>query len=97
MNTTQREKKRIPERTCIGCHSKRNKKELLRIVCSPDGVITMDHGQRLPGRGAYVCNDVSCMEMVIKKHALNRVFRREINRDNYKKLEEQFVEGNTAG
>ncbi|MBO4395495.1 MAG: YlxR family protein [Eubacterium sp.] len=88
---------RIPERTCIGCRCKKDKKELLRIVCIADGEVILDERQSLPGRGAYICDDEMCLQKVINKRALNRTFRREIKQEQYKKLEQKFGERNTAG
>ncbi len=91
------EQERKPERTCIVCRSKKEKKKLLRIVCTAGGEVILDGRCRLPGRGAYICDDEKCLSLLIKKHALNRAFHREINQEQYKKLEEQFAERNTVG
>ena len=80
--------------SCIGCHQKKDKKDLLRIVCTSDGEVVLDERGHLPGRGAYVCDDADCMGRLIKKHGLNRTFRREILREQYQQLEEQFVKRN---
>ena len=51
--------KKIPQRSCIGCGTKKDKKDLIRIVRTPDGDIVLDRTGKKAGRGAYVCDDPS--------------------------------------
>ena len=59
--------KKIPQRTCMGCQAKKDKHELVRIVRSPDGEISVDMTGKKAGRGAYICPEQACLEKVMKK------------------------------
>ena len=64
--------KKIPMRQCLGCREMKPKKELIRAVRSPDGVIALDFKGKNPGRGAYVCKNADCLKKAIKSKALDR-------------------------
>ncbi len=64
-----------PVRTCIGCRKKGVKPLLVRFVFTPDGEICLDSRQRMPGRGAYICREVACLEKAWKKRAFIRALR----------------------
>ena len=66
--------KKIPMRQCLGCREMKPKKELCRIVRSPEGEISLDLKGKAPGRGAYICPDRACLERARKSKALNRAF-----------------------
>ena len=78
--------KKIPMRTCIGCNNAKPKKELIRIVKSSDGEVLIDFTGKKNGRGAYVCRDISCLEMAIKTKRLSRAFEMPIENEVYEKL-----------
>ncbi len=78
--------KKIPERTCIGCNSKKSKKELIRIVKDKEGNIQIDRTGKLPGRGAYICDDVSCLDKAIKSKRLEKAFETKIEDKIYEEL-----------
>ena len=59
-------KRKIPLRMCIGCNEMRPKKELIRVVRSPEGDISIDKVGKKPGRGAYICMDQNCLESAIR-------------------------------
>jgi predicted RNA-binding protein YlxR (DUF448 family) len=59
-------------RTCVACRTERTKRDLTRIVRTPDRQVVLDPGGRLAGRGAYVCPDGDCLQRAIKKGALAR-------------------------
>jgi predicted RNA-binding protein YlxR (DUF448 family) len=63
-----------PRRTCVGCRTTRDKDELLRIAATPDGV-RPDPAARLPGRGAYVCATITCIEAADRRNAVRRALR----------------------
>jgi len=67
-----------PERTCLACGRKADKSDLLRMARSKDGMITLDPRQRLPGRGAYVCRQPACGELLKKKKGLHHGFRQPV-------------------
>lgn len=64
--------KKIPQRMCTGCGQMRDKKSLLRIVCTPEGEIVPDTTGRLPGRGAYLCPNADCLKKALKTKRLER-------------------------
>ena len=85
--------KKVPERMCTGCKVHKPKKELIRVVKAPDGEISVDfHGEK-SGRGAYVCNDISCLEKAIKSRALERAFSCAIPTEIVEKLREELKKG----
>ncbi len=78
--------KKMPQRTCMGCNIKKDKKELIRIVKNKDGEINIDKTGKLPGRGAYLCNNIECLKNAIKTKRLEKVFEQQIDNDIYEKL-----------
>ena len=64
--------KRIPQRKCIGCQVSKNKNELIRVVRSPTGEITIDHKGKKSGRGAYICHDANCLKKAAKAKRFER-------------------------
>ena len=71
---------------CMGCNTKKDKKELIRIVASKDGNITIDKTGKLSGRGAYICDKIDCLEKVIKTKRLERTLNTKIEDEIYNKL-----------
>lgn len=67
------------------------KKELVRVVKSPQGEISLDLGIRKPGRGAYVCRDIACLQAARKAKRLERVFSCAIEPEVYERLEGEIV------
>lgn len=65
--------RKIPMRMCMGCREMKPKKELIRVVRSPEGVISLDLVGKKPGRGAYVCKDAECMKKAIKQKQIERI------------------------
>ena len=61
--------KKIPMRQCVGCREMKPKKDLVRVVKSPEGVISIDLRGKAPGRGAYVCPSKECLRRAIKSGA----------------------------
>lgn len=68
------QKKKIPMRQCVGCREMKPKRELIRVVRSPEGEIGLDFRGKNPGRGAYVCPDPACLARAKKTKALERAF-----------------------
>ena len=66
--------KKVPMRLCLGCREMKPKKELLRVVRSPEGAVSIDSTGRKPGRGAYVCHSAECLKKAIKQRQLERAF-----------------------
>ena len=80
----------IPQRTCVVCKSKQDKNNLVRIVKTPEGKIVLDKTGKVNGRGAYICNNISCIEKCAKTHALNRAFKQEITAEAYNMLIKEY-------
>ncbi|ERK30616.1 MULTISPECIES: RNase P modulator RnpM [Clostridium] len=80
--------KKIPMRMCNGCMEMKPKKELIRIVKSPTGEISVDLTGKKSGRGAYICKNVECLEKSYKAKRLNKNLESEINAEIYEKLKE---------
>ena len=64
--------KKIPMRQCLGCREMKPKKELIRVVRSPEGEVSLDFRGKAPGRGAYLCRDAACLKKAMKSRALER-------------------------
>ena len=82
--------KRIPLRKCSGCGEMKPKKELVRVVRSPEGEVSLDLTGKKPGRGAYVCRDAECPVKARKAKRLERAFTCAIPDDVYEKMEEEL-------
>lgn len=85
--------RRIPERMCTGCMVHRPKTELIRVVKSPDGEISIDKTGKKSGRGAYICNDAECLKKARKSRRLNKAFECEIPEEIYERLMEEISNG----
>ncbi|HVA24663.1 MAG TPA: YlxR family protein [Chloroflexota bacterium] len=85
---------RTPERTCVGCRTKRPKRELVRIVWAADSLaVQLDEGQRMPGRGAYVCREQRCLAAGITKRGLDRTLRIKVPAAARQELSRAFTMG----
>lgn len=80
--------KHIPERSCSVCRVKSAKNDLIRLVKSPDGKIFIDSAGKLPGRGAYICPDLECLERAKKSGVLAHALKAEIDENFWLELEE---------
>ena len=78
--------KKIPQRTCIGCGEKKNKKDLIRVVKNKEGKISIDKTGKANGRGAYICDCIDCLEKAIKSKRLEKSFEMKINDEIYEAL-----------
>ena len=78
--------KKVPMRMCIGCGEMKPKKELIRVVKNKEGEISIDRTGKKPGRGAYLCSSVECLEKAIKSRKLERSFSQKIDSKLYEKL-----------
>lgn len=85
--------KKIPMRQCVGCREMKPKKELIRVVKSPQGEIGLDFRGKAPGRGAYLCPDGACLKKAIKSKALERGFETAIPAEIYEDLTKKMEEG----
>ncbi|MDI3281344.1 MAG: YlxR family protein [Bacillota bacterium] len=70
--------RKVPQRTCLGCRSVRPKKELIRIVRTPEGSVVVDPTGKRSGRGAYLCPSPDCLERARKGKTLEKALEQEI-------------------
>ena len=82
--------KKIPMRLCLGCREMKPKRELIRVVRSPEGEISLDFRGKANGRGAYLCDDPACLQRAIKRKALSRAFRTQVPEDGASQLRGQL-------
>ena len=87
------QQKKIPMRQCLGCREMKPKKELIRVVRSPEGTISLDFRGKANGRGAYVCPDPACLKKAIRAKALERAFETTIPEEIYAQLTAQMEAG----
>ena len=85
--------KKIPMRQCLGCREMKPKKELIRVVKSPEGEIRLDFKGKANGRGAYVCPNAACLKRAVKAKALERAFSCQIPQEVYDALDAQMERG----
>lgn len=78
--------KEMPKRTCIGCNEIKLKKELIRIVKNKEGQIFIDRTGKANGRGAYICDNIECLQKAIKTKRLERTFETNIDAKLYEEL-----------
>ena len=84
--------KKIPQRQCVGCREKREKRALVRVVRSPEGEVSLDFTGKKPGRGAYLCLDVACLKRARKTRALERAFGAPVPPEVFEALEKELAE-----
>ena len=84
-------KKKYPERQCVGCREKREKRDLLRVVRSPEGEISIDFTGKKSGRGAYLCMNSACLKKARKSGILARQLDTEISEEIYAELEREIL------
>lgn len=82
--------KKIPMRQCLGCREMKDKREMVRVVRSPEGNVSIDRRGKAPGRGAYVCPQLECLKKAIKSKALSRALESDIPDEIYTQLTEEM-------
>ena len=83
--------KKIPMRKCTGCGEMKPKKELVRVVKSPEGEISLDLTGKKNGRGAYVCKDAACLKKAQKAKRIERAFDCAIPNEIFQKMEQELI------
>ncbi len=86
------QKKKIPMRMCIGCGEMKPKKELMRIVKTPEDEVKVDVTGKANGRGAYICKSESCLEKAGKAKRLERTFSTQISPEIYETLKKDLTD-----
>ena len=84
--------KKQPQRTCMGCNEKKDKKDLIRIVKNKQNEINIDKTGKLEGRGAYICDNITCLEKAIKSRRIEKVFEKKIPEEIYERLRGVMLE-----
>jgi predicted RNA-binding protein YlxR (DUF448 family) len=82
--------KKLPQRMCAGCMEMKPKKELIRIVRSKEGEISIDLIGKKPGRGAYICKNEECLTKAVKTKRLEKNLEVKISDEIYNKLKEEI-------
>lgn len=83
--------KKIPQRSCVVCRTKKDKNELIRIVKNQTNEIIIDESGKKPGKGAYICDSTECLEKEMKIKALKRALETEVPEEIYEKLRERII------
>lgn len=73
--------KKVPQRVCVGCGQTRSKKELMRIVRTPDSQISIDTTGKLSGRGVYICRSMECLTAAFKGKKMEKALQMELPQD----------------
>lgn len=84
--------KNVPLRTCMGCNEKKPKKELIRIVKNKENLISLDKTGKAEGRGAYICDNITCLEKVIKSKRLEKTLEIQISENIYEQLRGEIID-----
>ena len=85
--------KKLPQRQCVGCRERKEKRELIRVVRSPEGGISLDFKGIQPGRGAYLRLDLECLKRARTSRPLERALETAITPELYDELEREMVSG----
>ena len=88
----EQKKRKIPQRQCLGCNEHKPKAELIRVVRSPEGEISLDTRGKKSGRGAYICHNVKCLNKARKSKRIERALECEIPEEIYDAMEAQLAE-----
>ena len=82
--------KKIPQRQCMGCRERKAKKELIRVVRTPEGAVCLDFSGKLNGRGSYLCPDPECLKKARKAKSLDRSLEVPSPEEVYDRLEKEM-------
>ena len=88
--------RKIPTRQCLGCNEHKPKKELLRVLRTPEGEITLDFTGKKSGRGAYICYDMECLEKAQKSKRLEKALEIKIEDELYDQIK-NVIENKNGG
>lgn len=85
-------KRKVPLRKCLGCNEMKPKKELIRIVRSPEGKVDIDKVGKAPGRGCYICPNIKCLEAAVKANRVEKALETTVDAEIFKRLREQLAD-----
>ncbi|MFS1513159.1 RNase P modulator RnpM [Chengkuizengella sp. SCS-71B] len=83
--------RKIPMRKCVACQEMKAKKELVRIVRSPENEVIIDSTGKKSGRGAYLCKTVNCSQLAMKNKSLDRALKHQVDQEIYEQLALNFT------
>lgn len=83
--------KKQPERQCMGCNAKKPKKELIRILRTPEGNLELDFTGKKSGRGAYICHDIACLKKIKKSGRIGKTLECAVSDEIWAALEEELL------
>ena len=86
--------KKIPQRQCMGCRERKPKREMIRVVRTTEGAVTLDFGGKMNGRGAYLCPNLECLKKSIRAKALERSLEVTIPQEVYDRLAKEMEGAN---
>ena len=89
--------KKLPQRTCVGCNSIKDKKELIRVVKNKEGEISIDTSYKMDGRGIYICKSEECLNKAIKNKRISKTFEMKDLNDIYENLRKYINGGEFIG
>ena len=82
--------KKIPTRKCVGCGEMKEKRDMIRVIKTPEGEIALDRTLKANGRGAYICNDAECFRKAVKNKGLERSLKSQIPQDVRELIEKEL-------
>ena len=82
--------KKIPQRQCMGCRERKEKRQMIRVVRTPEGNVNLDFSGKMNGRGAYICPNPECLKKALRSKALDRSLEVTIPEDVYVRLEKEM-------
>ncbi len=85
--------KKIPQRQCMGCRERKEKRQLIRVVRTPEGEVKLDFSGKLSGRGAYICPDMECLKRAQRSKSIERSLEVPIPQEVYSRLEKEMEVG----
>ena len=88
--------KKIPQRQCMGCRERREKRQMIRVVRTPEGSVNLDFGGKMNGRGAYVCPNPECLKKALRSKALDRSLEVTIPEEVIARLEKEMEGANNG-
>ena len=85
--------KKIPQRQCMGCRERKEKRQMIRVVRTTEGDVRLDFSGKLNGRGAYICPDPECLKKALRSKALDRSLEVTIPEEVYDRLHREMEAG----
>ena len=82
--------KKIPQRQCMGCRERKEKRQMIREVRTPEGSVHLDFGGKMNGRGAYICPNPECLKKALRSKALDRSLEVTIPEEVYDRLQKEM-------